>query len=293
VRDYGRVHSTFWSSPNIRALSDDGRALALYLLTSPHTTLTGTFRLPDGYVSEDMQWSAQRVTKGFAELLANGFANRCETTKWAWITKFLEWNAPENPNQWKAARKIAAQVPDECSWKRAFLRAFAISVGDPVPEELNPSETVTEPFLNQEQEQEQEEDIRPSDVGADAPAAPKRQINGSLQTAIIAAYHELLPDLPSVKTWPDRRKRKLEACIGERVKQGKPADTVEYWQALFRKVAASDFLCGRKTDWRCDGLEWLLEPKHFAKLIEGGYDNNTHGGTNGRGNPFARTAALG
>lgn len=144
MRDYGRVYCGFWASQNIRVLSEDGRTLALYLLTSPHTTIVGAFRLPDGYVSEDLQWSPERVRKGFDELLGNGFANRCETTKWAWICKFLEWNPPENPNQWKAARKIAAQIPDECCWKLEFMRVFACSAGDPAPPESNPSRTVTQ-----------------------------------------------------------------------------------------------------------------------------------------------------
>ena len=122
-RDYGKVHTSFWSSETIRALSEDGRVLALYLMTSPHTTITGTFRLPDGYACEDLKWTSQRVQKGFAELCANGLANRCETTKWVWIVKHLEWNPPENPNQRKAAAKQAFMTPIECYWKAAFMRA--------------------------------------------------------------------------------------------------------------------------------------------------------------------------
>lgn len=95
-----------------------------------------------------------------------------------------------------------------------------------------------------------------------------------LHKNIIAAYHEILPDLPAVKTWPERRKRKLDARIDERLSEGKQANLVAYWAGYFRKVAASDFLCGRsKADWRCPGLEWLLEAKNFEKVIEGGHDN--------------------
>lgn len=95
-----------------------------------------------------------------------------------------------------------------------------------------------------------------------------------LHEQIIAAYHEVLPDLPAVRDWPERRRRKLEARIADRVKAGKPADKPEYWRSLFANVQASDFLCGRKSDWRCPGLEWLLEPKNFTKVIEGAYRNN-------------------
>lgn len=147
MRDYGRVHCAFWTSRDIERLSDDARILALYLLTGPHTTISGAFRLPDLYVSEDLRWPLERVRKGFDELLANGFANRCETTKWVWICKFLDWNTPENPNQWKAARKLAAQVPEHCTWRIEFQRLFARKAGDPEPPTEpsgNPSGTVTQ-----------------------------------------------------------------------------------------------------------------------------------------------------
>lgn len=88
--------------------------------------------------------------------------------------------------------------------------------------------------------------------------------------AVIAAYHDTLPDLPRVKVWTEKRQQALKARIRERLKDGKPADTLDYWRRLFGQVAASDFLTGRKTDFRAD-LPWLLLPENFAKVIEGRY----------------------
>lgn len=159
MRDYGKVHTSFWASPNVRALSEDGRTLAMYLLTCPHGTIAGVFRLPDGYASEDLQWDAKRVREGFAELLKNGFANRCETTKWVWVVKHLEWNPPENPNQRKSAAKVAMQIPDGCAWKADFMRVCGESLGVELAPQSNGSETVPKPLANQEQEQEQEQEV--------------------------------------------------------------------------------------------------------------------------------------
>lgn len=149
MRDYGKVHSSFWTSADMRELSEDGRTLAIYLLTCPHGTIAGCFRLPDGYVTDDLQWSSQRVSKGFAELLAKGFANRCETTKWVWILKHLEWNPPENPNQRKAAQKIARQIPSQCGWIAQYIRDCALPLEwtdapdlEPLP---NGCETLSKP----------------------------------------------------------------------------------------------------------------------------------------------------
>ncbi len=144
MRDYGKVHTSFWSSDNIRNLSEDGRMLALYLLTCPHGTIAGVFRLPDGYICDDMQWTAKRVQVTLTELFTNGFATRCEVTKWVWVTKYLEWNPLENPNQRKAAAKLASQIPETCGWKRPYIQQYGALLGI----ETTPENTQTEPLPN-------------------------------------------------------------------------------------------------------------------------------------------------
>ena len=140
--------------------------LGLYLLTGPHTTALGCFRLPDGYAMEDLAWPPGRVKKGFEELSRKGWADRCETTKWVLICNYLKWNPPMNPNQAKSLRRLAMQVPDACTLKdrvKALINEYCgreeqlplISEQEAKPE--NPTETVSEPFRNQEQEQEQDQ----------------------------------------------------------------------------------------------------------------------------------------
>ncbi|MCY1196931.1 hypothetical protein D9M72_82870 [compost metagenome] len=183
MRDYGKVHTSFWSSATVSSMSEDGRMLALYLLTSPHSNITGVFRLPDGYAMEDLNWTPERVSKGFAELFRKGFANRCETTKWVWISKHLEWNPPENPNQRKAAKKIAVSIPDECGWKLGFMRVWGESLDISQEEWGNPCETVSEPFLNQEQEQEQEQKQEKEQEKNNSCAPSKPKVGSAINAA--------------------------------------------------------------------------------------------------------------
>jgi hypothetical protein len=106
MRDYGKVYTAFWQSDDMREMSEDGRMLALYLMTCPHGNMLGCFRLSDAYAAEDMQWSSERVVKGFAELIEKGFAYRCGKTFWVFIRHFLKWNPFENPNVATKAFKL-------------------------------------------------------------------------------------------------------------------------------------------------------------------------------------------
>ena len=117
MRDYGKVHTSFWASETLRGIGDDDRLLALYLLTCSHSNMAGAFRLPDGYVTEDLGWSPERFRNGLQTLSDAGFLKYCERSKWVWIVKFLSWNRPENPNQWKAVSKFMAAIPENCSFR--------------------------------------------------------------------------------------------------------------------------------------------------------------------------------
>jgi hypothetical protein len=104
------------------------------------------------------------------------------------------------------------------------------------------------------------------------PGSRSLTLPDSFHQRIIEAYHQILPGAPKVKAWSTKRRRALDARVHERCKDGRPADTIEYWRSLFKTVAASDFLCGRATDFVAN-IEWLLRPENFLKVIEGQYDN--------------------
>lgn len=175
MREFGKVFCSIYESPDFRALSEDGRTLVLYLLTCKHATIAGVFRLPDGYACDDLQWSSERVCEGFENLSGKGFATRCAATMWVWVAKYLEWNPPENPNQRKAAMKVVARIPDQCSWKLRFLSEIGPSLGlEPPPDSTPPEEgfaTVKKPFQNKEKEKEQKKEQEHSDADASGGAA--------------------------------------------------------------------------------------------------------------------------
>lgn len=148
MRDMAKVYSSFWTSPSIGRLSEDGRMLAIYLLTSQHGNSLGAFRLPEGYVSEDLKWTPERVRQGFDELLRERFANRCERVNWVWVFGYLKWNKPDNPNQLKSLVKLAAKIPEDCAWKPAFIKVHRDLFAGAKGGRKGGAETVVKPFVN-------------------------------------------------------------------------------------------------------------------------------------------------
>lgn len=156
MREYGKIHGRFWTSGTIRSLTDDGRILAAYLLTTNHANMLGCFYMPAGYVAEDLKWGIERVREGFAELFHKGFATFSEGSSWVVIHTFLKWNQLENPNVVKAAVKLFDQIPDDCGLKPLLARFIKEYESRFPVDKLNRFETVSKPYRKQEPEPEQE-----------------------------------------------------------------------------------------------------------------------------------------
>ena len=113
MREYGQIQCSFWSDPDIQTLNDQGKLLFAYLLTGPHSNGLGCYRLPSGYVSSDLGWSLETVSKGFRYLIDSLFLVRCERTDWVILPKFLSWNGIANPKVAAARIKEAREVPKQ------------------------------------------------------------------------------------------------------------------------------------------------------------------------------------
>jgi len=68
--------------------------------------------------------------------------------------------------------------------------------------------------------------------------------------------------LPLVRDLSDKRQAKLGSRLADH--------GIDGWKTALAKVEASAFLRG-SAGWTCT-FDWLLEPRNFAKVIEGNYD---------------------
>jgi hypothetical protein len=136
-----------------------------------------------------------------------------------------------------------------------------------------PTEAPTEaPTAKEEEEKKKrrEEDIIPPLVDDKSPTCPHEEI--------ISLYHKILPELPAVKIWTQKR----QAHLRSRWKESSERQCLEWWEKYFQKIKQSPFLTGNVTDFKAS-LEWVVNQSNMVKILEGKYDG-------GNGNGGIRTA---
>lgn len=157
MREYGSVQTQFWSDLALQNLSTHAKLLAVYLLTGPHTNMLGCFRLPIGYVAEDLKWDEERVYQAFSELSQVKFLIRDTESNWILITHFLDWNPIENPNQGKSLSKLFNRVPPLSTVFKPIIKILLDQTKYLDEGFKNHLATLSQPFQNQEQNQEQDQ----------------------------------------------------------------------------------------------------------------------------------------
>jgi hypothetical protein len=125
--------------------------------------------------------------------------------------------------------------------------------------------------------QEAEATERP---GAAAPPAAAPEIDQPITPCphheLLALYHEICPDYPVIQKLTNRRKKALQARWKEY------HGCQETFSRLFTRAQASAFLRGTNDrGWQAD-FDWIIQPDHMARILEGRYDTlRTSGGSKG------------
>ena len=98
---------------------------------------------------------------------------------------------------------------------------------------------------------------------------PKKKTTPCPVQKIVEIYHERCPTLPPVTSVTSAMHSRISARWAEdKTRQVRP-----WWEAYFSSVNESDFLTGRKTDWKAS-LFWLTGPINMTKVLNGGYPNS-------------------
>lgn len=81
---------------------------------------------------------------------------------------------------------------------------------------------------------------------------------------VISSFNDICQSLPNVVKLTDNRKKAIETAerqLGDMT-----------FEKFFQKVENSDFLTGRKTDWRAN-FDWIISQGNIVKILEGNFDN--------------------
>lgn len=96
-------------------------------------------------------------------------------------------------------------------------------------------------------------------------------------TKVVETYAKLCPHLPQVAKLTPQRRSRIVARHHELKKNGWT------WTQVFGRVAASDFLSGRKGSFKAS-LDFIIRSDdQLVKIIEGQYDNGTADGATDKG----------
>lgn len=108
---YYRVAPKVWRHAKKAGWGDRETLLALYLLTCPHRNMAGLYYLPREYMQADLGWDAALVSDTLAALEDDDFLAYDYEAGVVLILNARAYDAPDNPNQVKAAMRQLEELP--------------------------------------------------------------------------------------------------------------------------------------------------------------------------------------
>lgn len=167
MRDYGKVSPQFWIGETGKQLRGDANAqvLALYLMTCPHSTMTGVFHCPVLYMAHETGMGLEGATKALARLSEVGFCEYDEASETVFVLRMAAYQIGESlkptDNRVAGLRKEIERMP-ETRAKSRFLAVYGVAFGlVEQGKKARGSKAPPKPLRSQEQEQEQEQERKP------------------------------------------------------------------------------------------------------------------------------------
>lgn len=168
MRDYSVVTPAFWIGETGKKLRGhpEAQIVALYLMTSPHSTMTGVFHCPLMYMSYETGLSLEGASKGLQSLLEGGFCEYDHDSETVFVIRMARFQIGEklNPkdNRAKGLIKEVARMP-KTPMRSRFIEVYADVYGLDIDVEIPPKKTKkteapSKPLRSQEQEQDQDQE---------------------------------------------------------------------------------------------------------------------------------------
>lgn len=150
---YTCLYREIWDDSRFYEMSEIGRLVYFYVLSSPMGNGLGCFKAGVAAMAEEMRLSTKRFIEGFKEGLNKGLYEYDELHRVLLVPKYFYRNPPANPNGIKALSKEFLKIPT-CKLKtkcyhiiRAWIGRQKESFAEPFEELF--AEPLEEPLLEQ------------------------------------------------------------------------------------------------------------------------------------------------
>ena len=121
MREFSKISPAVWGSERFNSLpSDDARYLYLYLLTCEHQTSGGTFKLKDGYATDDLKWDVHRYVTAREQLIEADLVRFDAAASIVLIARWFKHNCPMNESHFRGVEKLLLKLPSEALKQEAL-----------------------------------------------------------------------------------------------------------------------------------------------------------------------------
>lgn len=194
--------------------------------------------------------NADELLESLAKL---GFILRYEVAGTRYI-QVVNFDKHQNPHVKEQASEIPApDLHQTCTSQQSVNTDESTEVAGLIPSSLNPHPEIEAAPL----------------VASKLPTCPQQEI--------IEMYGSILPELPFPRIWEGERQKNLAArwkwVMSDLQKKGKPVTResgLDFFKRFFDYISTRDLLMGRTGDWTAS-LDWIVQAKNFAKIIQGNY----------------------
>ncbi len=107
---YRTIDASFWTDPKVRRLTPDGRNLFLYLITNPHTHVSGIYYLPRTTMTHETGFSNKVLDTLSDTLSSAGFCAFDAETETVWVRKMMKYQGKGDKNLRSAAHHITKDI---------------------------------------------------------------------------------------------------------------------------------------------------------------------------------------
>lgn len=198
MRDYGKVSPQFWIGETGKLLrgNPEAQVMALYLMTSPHATMTGVFHCPIIYMAHETGLFMEVASKGLARLIEVGFCEYDEPSESVFVVNMAAYQIddclkPDDKRVLGLRKDVAKMLP--ARFRQRFTEVYGIRFHLTKQGENNSHlEAPSKPLPSQEQEQEQEQEIKALSGNPDrVPEKPKKQTRTTEAGEVLAYLNQV------------------------------------------------------------------------------------------------------